>query len=282
MRDYAIGIRAVDGRGVTFNGGGRVVKNVAGYDFCKLLTGSLGTLGVVTQLALKIRPVPEMVAAVVVDCASLDVAEHALARLVDLPAMPTAIDLLVGSAWHGSTWLMTTNEAASVLVVRVEGTDTEVDWLGDEVAATLAIGGGEKARVLKQVADDELLAAGVGFPDRGVGEAGDDSPLVVKIAVPPSAVVEMVAQIRAFDPHCTIMAHAGNGIIIARFVKFTSADVSHVLVAKLRPAAIHRGGSLVVLSSQLPGLTPSIIWAHAPKPRCSWSGSSGSSTHTRS
>ena len=47
MRDYVIGITAVDGRGTMFHGGGRVVKNVAGYDFCKLLTGSLGTLGII-------------------------------------------------------------------------------------------------------------------------------------------------------------------------------------------------------------------------------------------
>ena len=61
MRDYVIGIHAVDGRGMAFKGGGRVVKNVAGYDFCKLLTGSLGTLGVITQVTLKIRPLPDQV-----------------------------------------------------------------------------------------------------------------------------------------------------------------------------------------------------------------------------
>jgi glycolate oxidase FAD binding subunit len=260
LRDYVIGIRAVDGRGVTFNGGGRVVKNVAGYDFCKLLTGSLGTLGVVTQLALKVRPVPEMVAAVVVDCADLNVAENALERLVDLPTPPTAIDLLVGSVWHDSPWLVTGNEAASALVVRVEGTETEVDWLGDQVASTLALGGGEKARVLKQSADDEVLADQVGFPDHGLGEAADDSPLVVKIAVTPSAVVEMVGQLLAVDPDCAILAHAGSGIITARFAKFKPVDVSRTLVAKLRPAAIAHGGSLIVLSGKLPGITPSIMW----------------------
>ncbi|MCA9156305.1 MAG: FAD-binding oxidoreductase, partial [Planctomycetales bacterium] len=56
VRDFVIGIGAVDGRGRAFKGGGRVVKNVAGYDFCKLLTGSLGTLAVITQVTLKVRP----------------------------------------------------------------------------------------------------------------------------------------------------------------------------------------------------------------------------------
>ena len=58
MRDYVIGITAVDGRGTLFHGGGRVVKNVAGYDFCKLLTGSLGTLAVITQVTLRVKPIP--------------------------------------------------------------------------------------------------------------------------------------------------------------------------------------------------------------------------------
>ena len=60
VRDYVIGITAIDGRGMMFKGGGRVVKNVAGYDFCKLLTGSLGTLGVITQVTFKLKPLPEL------------------------------------------------------------------------------------------------------------------------------------------------------------------------------------------------------------------------------
>ena len=53
LRDYVIGITALNDEGREFKAGGRVVKNVAGYDLCKLLVGSLGTLGIITQVTLK-------------------------------------------------------------------------------------------------------------------------------------------------------------------------------------------------------------------------------------
>ena len=59
FRDYVIGISSVDAHGRAFKAGGRVVKNVAGYDICKLLVGSRGTLAIVTQVTLKLRPLAE-------------------------------------------------------------------------------------------------------------------------------------------------------------------------------------------------------------------------------
>ena len=60
-RDHFLGVSAVSGRGETFKSGGRVVKNVTGYDMCKLLAGSYGTLAVMTQVTLKVLPAPEEV-----------------------------------------------------------------------------------------------------------------------------------------------------------------------------------------------------------------------------
>jgi glycolate oxidase FAD binding subunit len=59
FRDYVLGITTVNDRGELVAAGGRVVKNVAGYDLMKLHTGALGTLGVITLVTLKLRPVPE-------------------------------------------------------------------------------------------------------------------------------------------------------------------------------------------------------------------------------
>ncbi len=65
-RDHVLGIHAVSGRGEIFKTGGRVVKNVTGYDLSKLLTGSFGTLAVITELTVKVLPAPEKTRTVLV------------------------------------------------------------------------------------------------------------------------------------------------------------------------------------------------------------------------
>jgi glycolate oxidase FAD binding subunit len=65
-RDHFLGLSAVSGRGETFKSGGRVVKNVTGYDLCKLIAGSWGTLAAMTEVTIKVLPGPETEATVLI------------------------------------------------------------------------------------------------------------------------------------------------------------------------------------------------------------------------
>jgi glycolate dehydrogenase FAD-binding subunit len=87
-RDHFLGVSAISGRGETFKSGGRVVKNVTGYDLCKLIAGSWGTLAVMTEVTLKTLPAPETEETVLVHGLESAKATEAMAR-----AMGSACDV---------------------------------------------------------------------------------------------------------------------------------------------------------------------------------------------
>jgi glycolate oxidase FAD binding subunit len=93
MRDHVLGVRAVNGDGEVFHSGGRVLKNVTGLDLCKLLTGSHGTLGVLTEITLKVLPAPELTGTLVL--AGLD-ATAGVAALSAALGSPYGVS---GAAW---------------------------------------------------------------------------------------------------------------------------------------------------------------------------------------
>src|SRR5579862_7303632 len=94
FRDYVIGITAVTAQGQEFHSGGRVVKNVAGYDLCKLLVGSLGTLAVITQVTLKLKPIVESSVLVWATFDGPGNVDAAVADLLNSQTRPVAVDTL--------------------------------------------------------------------------------------------------------------------------------------------------------------------------------------------
>jgi len=241
IRDYVIGISAVDGRGQPFKGGGRVVKNVAGYDFCKLLTGSLGTLGVITQVTLRLKPIPEQMALVACAVTNAPAAEKLLASLITSQTTPTAIELLGGPAWQADstlTGLGPLGKSGLYLVVSLEGTGVEVEYMSRQLTTEWRTQGvdplvvGEAASLWRRLV--EFSAEG-------------ESPLVLKASVAPSGTAAIIEAAQRLDPDCSIQAHAGSGIVLLQMSKFPDQGLSRALVGSLQPAAAAHHGHLSIL-----------------------------------
>ncbi len=108
VRDFVLGAKLVDGTGQVLNFGGQVMKNVAGYDVSRLLAGSLGTLGVLAEVTLKVLPQPVAETTLVFEC---DAAE-AIRRLNAWGGQPLPIS---ASFWHdGQLWLRLSGAQAAV------------------------------------------------------------------------------------------------------------------------------------------------------------------------
>lgn len=133
-RDHFLGFTAVSGRGEVFKAGGKVVKNVTGYDLPKLLAGSWGTLAVLTEVTVKVLPRPETVATVVLSGLSAQDASRAMSLAVGSP-------LEVSAAAHLPRWATAhcppsvSNANSSMTLLRIDGVAPSVtarcQWLCD-------------------------------------------------------------------------------------------------------------------------------------------------------
>jgi len=123
-RTFVIGMKVVLGDGTPIKMGGRVVKNVAGYDLCKLFTGSYGTLGVITEITFKLRPLPQRSATV----AAPGSAEQLLSgarRILGANLLPVAMELLSPSL---SRALGFSDNNDSLLLIRFAGLEQTVPY----------------------------------------------------------------------------------------------------------------------------------------------------------
>jgi len=206
LRDYVIGISAVNDEGHEFMAGGRVVKNVAGYDLCKLLIGSLGTLGIITQATLKLRPLAEENALITIGCAGAAL-EELLAQVHESRTRPVCVELLnqrAAKEIFGATQTACPDAPWSV-VVGYEGNADAVNW--------------QVQQLVKELGGSHSLDARVGEAAAGLWQsliewpAATQASIVLKTNQLPSDVASLCVQANAGAPQTAIRAHAGNGII---------------------------------------------------------------------
>jgi glycolate oxidase FAD binding subunit len=207
-RDLLIGITVVRPDGVVARSGGKVVKNVAGYDLGKLFAGSRGTLGLITEATFRLHPLPQAVAYVTAACGSEGAAEAVMAA-ANSPLQPSAVEL-----------------GPEGVCVLLEGT---------------ASGVAERAKQMTELLGSADVSS---EPPTWWGKLPDPVGTVVRVTFWLARLGDVLRVITESPVPCTVSGSAGAGMLYVCLDE--GADVGP-LVAALR-AAVRDRGSVVVLT----------------------------------
>lgn len=255
MRDYLLGIDFVRADGERVHGGGRVVKNVAGYDFMKLLTGSRGWLGLIVQVTLKLRPLPQARAAVIVDAEGKE--ESLLSSLNLGKTRPIAIEWL--DAPLSATPSLQAFERPFVLLYEESkaAVDGQLHAIGDELTS---LGVDRFQRVTDASAYDQLLERLTEWP------ASDGQSALLKATMVPSQLVSFVKSLSTHarpDAGVSWKAHAGSGVVWIRINGDREFATDLIRDARSRAEQGHGWVNLVSAPSAWRASYP---WRSEPRP----------------
>jgi glycolate oxidase FAD binding subunit len=224
VRDYCIGIRFVTGDGRRAKGGGRVVKNVAGYDLMKLLIGSYGTLAVITSASFKLFPAPRQTRTYLAEFVTAAEALQFRDRVMCSPLSPLCLELVSPGARKLMRPEMTSD--AWVICVRAAGSDVVLARYRKELglAVTRELDGDDERRMWKAVED---------FAASQTGQV--DQPQIAELTVWPrdvQAVVDSLLETTALGgPDVAIIGRVGIGHLL---VKWRGAvDVGRAIIEVL-------------------------------------------------
>ncbi len=241
FRDYVIGISVVNDEGLEVKAGGRVVKNVAGYDLCKLYIGSLGTLGIITQVTLKLRPLPEDRALVLCGCETAALGAL-LDRLHESRTRPVCLELLNQPAVRSLVAMTQTAlpGAPWMAAVGFEDNQQAVAWQVQQLTAELKTVAGLVPQTLRGPDSDPLW--------RGLSELAVQAQALLRFEANllPHATADFCRQAAALPDGLLLQAHAGNGIVIGHVPGDLTLERAQALLAPLQTAATAAQGNLVI------------------------------------
>ncbi|MBI4013378.1 MAG: FAD-binding oxidoreductase [Candidatus Rokubacteria bacterium] len=266
-RDLVIGLRVVGPDGAVVRSGGKVVKNVAGYDLVKLYLGSLGTLGLIVEATLKLRPLPEADRACWGAFADLASAGTAVRAVMASDLVPHSIELLDGEAAAACGGAMAAPGAAALLL-GFDGLARTVAWQLGEAERLLRAAGARAVTAL-----DERGSAAMLGRVRDLRAAVVEPLAVARAALLPTQVAPFLAEAaagtRAAGLRLVAAAHAGSGIATLLLTPGEgdgrAAAATVKTLALLREHARAAGGELVIEWAPLAVKEEVSVW-DAPGP----------------
>ncbi|WP_238014492.1 FAD-linked oxidase C-terminal domain-containing protein [Dactylosporangium sp. AC04546] len=214
---YVLGVQAVLAGGEVIRAGGRLLKDVAGYDLVRLLTGSEGTLAVLTELTLALRPAPAASTTGLAYFADLESAGDAVRGVVGAGILPATLEFLDASCIrsveaYANLGLDTT--AGAMLLFGDDGSDAEVQRTVPAMAAVMREHAASSVQVATAAAESQALLAARRCALPALSRLGG-ATVLEDVGVPRSRLPELVRRIDAIAArHKVTMAtfgHAGDG-----------------------------------------------------------------------
>jgi glycolate oxidase FAD binding subunit len=240
LRDYVIGITTINDAGQETKAGGRVVKNVAGYDLCKLHIGALGTLGIIAQVTLKVRPRPETQALLTFGCDGPAV-EALLAKLHDSRTRPMCLELLNAGA---AQWVRQHSGVGLpgrpwVLIAGFEDSEASVHWQIQQLIKELTVAGIGSVEAVAGTATEPLWNALTDFA------VLDEARLTMKANLLAGRTAAWCLRAEALPEGPLLHSQAGSGIVRAHLTgDLTLPRATEMLTGLAREAGAE--GNLVL------------------------------------
>jgi len=241
IRDFLIGLKVVQANGTVIKGGGRVVKNVAGYDLPKLYCGSFGTLGVIVEATFKVRPRPEARAVLSLTFSSAERAMELALRLLGSELLPFFLELA-----NFDPLVEKSGDTAYRLIVGFAGIAEEVAYQRARVRDELRENKESIFEGWQEGDEQALLQTLRNFPVAG------ETVLRCKTSLLPTQVAtfckDVQEEVGLYGLSVRHLARAGNGIVYSCFLRSTEDSPEKLLslVNWLRILAKKLDGYVVV------------------------------------
>ena len=246
-RDWLLGCRIAQADGVLVRGGGRVVKNVAGYDLPRLIVGSLGTLGVIVEATFKLTPLPATQETLLAVHSSLGAAADAILAADERGLALTSVALINAAAAAKLNANIDVDidmdPGAGIAAYRVAGGAAAVERTRNELA-TLPVDG-ETVRLDGDRAASFWRRLAAPLRRRPDDNAGG---VELKATLPPASVLGFIAALADDDSNAgmPLIAYPTVGVVRATLADVETDEMASA-VERLRAHAIAAGGSLVVM-----------------------------------
>ncbi|MBI4443861.1 MAG: FAD-binding oxidoreductase, partial [Acidobacteria bacterium] len=268
FRDVMIGMRFVTADGKLAKSGGKVVKNVAGYDMAKLLIGSLGSLGVITDVNFKVFPLPPCSRTFVLGFSDATKALQASHRILNSPLLPQALDL-VDSAVGTLTQQAALAASPYSLVMATMGPEAVMERFQRDLAHFVGPAGPENIVAVSEDAEAALWHAVQELTPTVVRQ--NPEAAVVKVSVVLSGTEHFLDTARraARDNalELALLARAGTGIVYSYLWEKTEGAAGP-------PAAVERACRALLQEADWVGAHAVIEWGcRKLKDKVAWWGS---------